>query len=145
LALYFFLSLSISVCVCETGLPPREDWNVKLAVTRTPFFCLSAFLSNFSADTLGLSLKITVPAGTVADPSLKTILDRRHLPRSRRKPVLHLPLDANTPNFPFGTVISQLNVPGSVMNSVKITLPLDGSNDFRPAAKLLFARNAAVT
>jgi hypothetical protein len=36
-------------------------------------------------------------------------------------------------------VTSQVKVPGSVMNSVKITLSVRGSNDFAPAVKLLFA------
>src|SRR5438445_12528361 len=65
--------------------------------------------------------------------------DGRHLPASRTKPTLHLLLDANTPNLPFGTVSSQLNVPGLVIVSMKITLPVAGSNELLPAVNLLLA------
>jgi hypothetical protein len=37
---YFFFSLTLSSCVLETCLPRRKDWNVNVAVTWIPCFCL---------------------------------------------------------------------------------------------------------
>src|SRR5947209_5280159 len=130
-------SLTVIVCVRETGLPPSEDWKVKLAVTRRPFFCLRAFLRAFSADGLGRSLKSTTPAATDAVPRAKTTFDGRHLPASRTKPDLHLLLDANTPNLPFWKVSSQLNLPEFVIDSTNVTFPVAASKELAPAVNLL--------
>src|SRR6267378_2381576 len=42
LTAYFRFSLSTIVCVCDTGGPPRADWNLNVAVTRTPLPSLRA-------------------------------------------------------------------------------------------------------
>jgi hypothetical protein len=39
---FFFLSVMVTDWVCEVGLPPSEDWNVRVAVTGSPRLCLSA-------------------------------------------------------------------------------------------------------
>ena len=67
-------------------------------------------------------------------PLPNAILDGRHLPLRRTKPLLHLPpADANTPNLPFWNVTSQLNVPGSATDPVNV---IDLVLGFAVAARL---------
>lgn len=110
-------------------------------MTGSAFLCLTAFLSAFSADALGLSVKLTRPeAVTGLLPLAKTILDGRHLPFSLMKSDLHLVLlDANAPNFPFWNVSSHENVPGSPTDSVNVIAPVVGLKDAPVAVKLLLA------
>jgi hypothetical protein len=139
---YFFFSLTISDCVCETGLPPSDDWNVSLIVTGRPLRCLSAVLTAFSAEALGLSVNLTVPAAvTVLLPLANTIFAGRHLPLSLMKPVLHFLLpDANAPNPPFWKVSNQENVPGSPTDSVNVIAPVVGLKAALPAVKRCWVR-----
>src|SRR5260370_14457380 len=93
-----------------------------------PRLFLSAFRSAFDADALGLTVKATVPAPATAWlPLPKTIFAGRHLPPSLTLPFLHLPeLAANTPNFPFWNVSSQLKVPGLLTDALNVIAPVFG-------------------
>ena len=112
--------------------------------TRRPLFCLSAFLSAFIAEALGLTVKVTWPgAETALLPFAKTIRDGRHLPPSLIKPLRHfVVLAAKTPNFPFWKVNSQLKVPGSPTASVNVIAPVLG---FIAATSELKAPAGAIT
>jgi len=122
---YFFLSRTVSDCAREKALPPREDWNVNVAVTGTPVLCLKAFLSAFNADTLGLTVKLTTPTAASLLPLPKAILDGRHLPLRRTNPFPHFAVaDANTPNRPFRNVSSQRKVPGSLTDPLNVIAPV---------------------
>jgi len=71
-------------------------------------------------------------------PLAKTIFDRRHLPFSLTKRFLHFDLlAANTPNFPFWKVSSQLNVPGSPTDTVNVITPVVGFTVMSPVLTLL--------
>ena len=88
----------------------------------------------FHADALGLTVNLTTPGATSLLPLPNAILDGRHLPLRRTKPLLHLPpADANTPNLPFWNVTSQLNVPGSATDPVNV---IDLVLGFAVAARL---------
>src|ERR1700694_5787389 len=95
-------------------------------VTGTPLFCLSALRSAFIAEALGRTMKVTLPAaGTALLPLANAMLEGRHLPFSLTSPFLHFVLlAANTPNFPFWNVRSQLNVPGSPTEAVNVIAPV---------------------
>ncbi len=58
----------VSVWVCEVGSPPSEDWKVRVAVTGSPRLCSSAWWSALSAEALGLTVKLKLPAATVRLP-----------------------------------------------------------------------------
>lgn len=112
--------------VCETGRPPSEDWNVRVAVTDRPRSCLSAASSALLAETLGLITKLIVPAAaTIVPPLAKTTFAWEHLPLSLTRPVLHFALlTENTPNLLFWKVSSQLNVPGSLTDTLNTIAPV---------------------
>ena len=119
--------MTVSVCTCETGLPPREDWNDSVTETGTPLPFLSAFFSAFAADVLGFNVKLTLPEpATALLPLAKMIFAGRHLPASLMKPLLHWLLDANAPNLPFWKVASQLKVPRSATASLNVIAPVAG-------------------
>src|SRR6476646_5199083 len=145
-ACYFF-SLTVIDCVCATGLPPREDWNATVALTGRPFLCLNAFFSAFSADALGLTVKLTRPgAATSLLPFANTIFAGRHFPFRRTKPFLHFAvLAAKTPNFPFWNVNSQLKVPGSPTDVVNVITPVLVFRVALSAAKVLLGGGGGTT
>ena len=84
-----------------------------------PRLCLSASWSALSADAVGLTVKLKLPAAATARlPFAKMTSAGRHLPASLTWPLLHfLVLAANAPNFPFWKVISHAQPPGSTPNS----------------------------
>ena len=109
-----------------TAGPPREERNDSATETGTPSPFFSAFFSAFSAEALGLSVKLTAPAAATGRlPLANTIFAGLHLPASFTRPALQR-LDAKAPNRPLANVASQLNVPGSATLAVKEIAPVAG-------------------
>src|ERR1035437_7080984 len=83
-------------------MPPSEDRNVRVTVTGRPCFYLSACWSALSADAVGVTVKLKLPAAATARlPFAKMTSAGRQRPVSLTWPLLHfLVLAANTTNFP---------------------------------------------